>query len=158
MKSTVLKHFSLLLVAALMFILIATGCSKAPDDTGFSNADELLSALELTEDELLPFDDSTMIFEAADPDESSTYYLTFTAADASVETFELWAESLREITKELDIDGYCRVVHNTGGIKDEEPHDSHHCWYIAYSAEKSIKYLAYRADESAFVLKIQFEW
>ena len=158
MTTTRRRWLSGLLTAVLMLLLFATGCNSAPDYAAFTNADELLSALELTESDLLPSPGSALAFRAVDPGKSSTYYLTFTTADLSAESFDLWAENLREKTKELDMDGYCRVVHNTDGIKDEEPHDSHHCWHIAYSAKKSVKYLAYQTDSGAFALKIQFAW
>lgn len=158
MKIALRKWRSVLLSAVLILLLFAAGCNSTPDYSAFTNADELLPVLELTEADLLPSSDSKLTFRADDPGKSSTYHLTFPAADFSEDSFDLWAENLREKTKDLDMAGYCRVVHNTGGIKDEEPYHSHHRWYIAYSAEKSVKYLAYRTDDGAFALKIQFAW
>ena len=157
MKTKAIKGLLALLAILLVSFFITKG-RTTPDYTDFADANALLSALELTGSDLLPAPDSVLTFRAVDPGKSSTYHLTFTAADLSAESFDRWAEHLREKTKELDMDGYCRVVHNTNGIKDEEPHDSHHRWYIAYSAKKSVKYLAYQTDSGTFALKIQFAW
>ena len=156
MKPTVCKRLVLLLV--LMAILLCAGCSKAPDYTGFSDTATLLSVLQLAEKDLLPEGASPLTFRAANPGKDSTYHLTFAPADRSEEAFDRWSAGLRDKTKALDMDGDCRVVHNTGGAKDAEPHNSRDCWYIAYSAEQSVKYLAYRTESGEFALKIQFSW
>lgn len=157
MKTKAIKCLLALLAILLVGFFIAKG-RTAPDYTDFPDANALLSALELTEADLLPSPGSSLAFRAVDPGKSSTYHLTFTDTDLSSESFSFWVEKLRDKTKALDMDGYCRVVHNTDGAKDEEPYDSHHRWYIAYSAEKSVKYLAYQTDSGAFALKIQFAW
>ena len=156
MKPTVCKRLVLLLV--LMAILLCAGCSKTPDYTGFSDTATLLSVLQLAEKDLLPEGASSLAFRAANPGKDSTYHLTFAPADRSEEAFDRWSAGLRDKTKALDMDGDCRVVHNTGGAKDTEPHNSRDCWYIAYSAEQSVKYLAYRTESGEFALKIQFSW
>ena len=149
------KQVFILLFTALLLVLFSAGCNNAPDYTDLSTADALLTELELTEADLLPSPDAVLTFQSAG---SGTYRLFFASGNSSAEAFDSWAEGLREKTKVLDMAGYCRVVHNTLGIKDEELHDSHHCWYIAYSAEKSIKYLAYRTESGDFALKIQYDW
>ena len=83
MKIALRKWRSVLLSAVLILLLFAAGCNSTPDYSAFTNADELLPVLELTEADLLPSSDSKLTFRADDPGKSSTYHLTFPAADFS---------------------------------------------------------------------------